>query len=432
MRGGVRRVALAAVAVALILFAVPLAIVARSLLIDRERAEIELVARTATLSVGPGLSEGDPVELPPVEPGLAVGVYDEVGRLRAGDGPAGPDPAVGAALRGVTGRSDGGSDIVIAVPVISAEKVVAVVRAAESSTEVWRQVASAWAGLCAAAVAALVVAVMVARRQAATLTRPLEILSSTAGQVAEGVLSARAPRSRIPEIDRLGRTQNAMVDGLTAALDRQRNLAADASHQLRTPLAGLQLQLENVLQERPDDIWPILQRALREVQRLQATVEDLLALARLDPSRSTILALREPLNDVVQSVDDRWHGSLAEGGRQLHLSVDRGLQSVLVPSRVVGHVLDAVVENALAHGAGTVSVTVREAVDALAITVADEGELDAAVGDPFERGTTGGSGTGIGLALARTMTEAVGGRLVMVARSPMSIALFLPDETTAP
>jgi signal transduction histidine kinase len=328
----------------------------------------------------------------------------------------------------VTGRSDRGSTIIIAVPVISAEKVVAVVRAAESSAEVWRQVASAWTGMGAAALTALAVAVLVARRQAENLTRPLELLSRTAGQVADGVLSARAPASRIPEIDQLGRAQNAMVDGLSAALDRERHLAADASHQLRTPLAGLQLQLESALHERPDDIWPILKKALSDVQRLHATVEDLLALARLDANRNTILALRQPVSDVIQRMDDRWHGSLAEEGRQLRLSVDHEVQTLAVPG-VVGHVLDALLENALTHGVGTVSVMVREAVDALAITVTDEGQLADSVADPFERGATGDGGTGIGLALARTMTEAVGGRLLMVARSPMSIALFLPPET---
>jgi len=105
-----------------------------------------------------------------------------------------------------------------------------------------------------------------------------------------------------------------------------------------------------------------------------------------------------------------------------------------VPGRVVGQIMDVLIDNATTHGHGVVTIDVRDATGAAAITVADEGTLEPSLHDPFERGLTtprtedAGTGAGIGLALARTMAEAIGGRLLLAGRAPTQFTLFLPEQ----
>jgi signal transduction histidine kinase len=403
-------------------------VLTRSLLVDRERAELELTARTAILAVDPGLGAGDPLELPAVDPAHTVGVYDTSGVLRAGGGPQLGDPVVTQALTGVTASGDWDGDLVVAVPVTTNEQVTAAVRTAEPAAQVWRQVALGWALLAAAAGLALTVGVMLARQQARRLTQPLELLSAASQQIAEGDLSARAPASQIREINQVGATHNAMVDRLAAALERERQFSADASHQLRTPLAGLQLELETALANESGSARPALVVALSEVRRLQATVDDVLTLARTDSRRPAVLGDPAPVSRVVANVERRWHGPLARDGRPLRTVLQRGLESTPVPGRVVEHILDVLLENARVHGQGAVTIAVRDAGGALAVSVTDEGHLPNQPPDPFERGASAGGGPGIGLALARTIAETVRGRLLLTASHPSTFTLFLPTE----
>lgn len=436
MRSGVTRVAIVAVGLALVLFAVPLAVMSRSLLVDRERAELELAARAATLAVGPDMASGDPIELPTTDPALTVGVYDPGGTLRAGTGPPHADWLVTNALTGTVASGASGPDLAVAVPVINREQVLAVARAAEPQSEVWRQVGIGWALLAAAAAAALIIAVTVARRQARRLTAPLELLSQASVRIAEGDLSARAPTSAIAEIDQVGHTHNAMVAQLAGAIARERHFSADASHQLRTPLTGLQLEIEAALDD-PELTGPprtLMSSTLTQLRQLQNTIDDVLTVARHNPSLGIMPTTGQSLGAVTVDLEARWHGRLAHDGRRLQVVVDQPHRSTLVPGRVVGQIMDVLIDNATTHGHGVVTIDVRDATGAAAITVADEGTLEPSLHDPFERGLTtprtedAGTGAGIGLALARTMAEAIGGRLLLAGRAPTQFTLFLPEQ----
>jgi hypothetical protein len=143
MRQRVVRVAVVAVAVALVLFAVPLAIVIRSEFFTQERGELERTALAAAVRVGPQFAAGDQVELPFAQTDTAVGVYDLKLVLRAGHGPASADPITRRAARGgVDGQI--GRDLVVSVPVSSSEEVVGVARASIASSVVWARVIRAW------------------------------------------------------------------------------------------------------------------------------------------------------------------------------------------------------------------------------------------------------------------------------------------------
>ena len=415
-----------AVAVALVLFAVPLAITIRSVFFTQERGELERAALTAALRVGPQFATGDQVELLPPTKDTVVGVYDMTRRLRAGQGPPAADPVTRGAVGGVVTDGQIGGDLVVAVPISSAETVVGVARASVSAGAVWQRVILAWLLLAGLAAGALLVGVLVARRQARLIAEPLEALSAASQRVADGDLTARAELSAIPEIHRVAQTHNAMVSQLTMAIDKERHFSANASHQLRTPLSGLQLGLDAALQNPAADLRSVLSDASARVQELDRTVEDVLALARLGPDQG-LTADPRPVIETINELERRWHGRLAGEGRRLLVTLEPEVATINVPGSLVTQIMDVLFDNALRHGRGTVTLTAREISQTMAIDVADEGSIAMESAAVFERGTSGGSGQGIGLAIARSVAEASGGRLLLTRTTPATFTLFLPS-----
>ncbi|MFD5077758.1 HAMP domain-containing protein [Streptomyces sp. NPDC058371] len=424
MRQRVVRVALTAVLVALVLLAVPLAFAIRSSLYADQRDALERAALAGAVRVSPDYATGDPVELPPPPGGGRLGLYDPQLRLRAGSGPRTGDATARRALAGAVARSTGGGELVAAVPVSHAERVIGVVRVSSAVQDVRERVLVGWTILLGVAVLALTVAVLVARRQARALAAPLEDLSRHCRAVTGGDLTARAAPSTIDEIDQVARTHNEMLHSLAELLRHERNFTANASHQLRTPLTGLQLTLEAGLAQ--DDTRPVLEEALDATRRLHHTVEEVLRLSgsaglprSVAPDRSVAGLLRE--------TEERWHGLFARDGRRLECDTDEAPDDVRVPGGPVAEILGVLLDNARVHGHGTVRVTVRDLDDAVALDIADEGTAARDSARLFERGhTEGGAGTGIGLALARDLAFSLGGRLSLTHRAPTTFTLLLP------
>ena len=443
MRALFVRAAVAATAVALVLFAVPLAVTARALIVAQARADLQQAALQAAVFVGPTFGSGDPIELPAAGDGVSLGVYGPDLHRRAGDGPVTADP-VTASIPPTGQPADGQLDgaLVVAVPVTADEQVVGAVRAATPEAAVWRRVLFAWSGLAALAGLCLTAAVLVARRRGRTLAAPLEQLAAAAERVAAGDLAARATVSGAIEIERVARTQNAMLDQLTAAIERERRFSADASHQLRTPLMGLQLGLEEALRAAgtgsPPDVRPRLQEALTLITELDSRVAHLLQLARTGTTRRAAGAAVE---EVIGRAQERWHAAFAEHGRRLVTDVPAEVRAVTIPALPVTEVLDVLVHNALRHGAGQTAVTVRDLGSALTIDVSDKGAVTvepstlfartpAAQSDPLAA-VAGADSRGIGLPLARTLAHAYGGRLMLSSASPTRFSLLLPRSDTA-
>ncbi|MGW5861279.1 histidine kinase dimerization/phospho-acceptor domain-containing protein [Streptomyces sp. NPDC055239] len=425
MRQRMVRVAVTAVLVALVLLVVPLALVIRSSLYADQRDALERAALGAAVHVSPDYTAGDPVELPTAPAGGRLGLYDPRLRLRAGDGPASGGAPVRQALAAEAVRSRTGGDLVVAVPVSHAERVIGVVRAASPAAAVRDRVLAVWAVLLGVGALALAVAIGVARRQARLLAAPLEGLSRHCRAVKAGDLTARAALSAIAEVDQVARTHNDMLHSLTELLRRERDFTANASHQLRTPLTGLQLTLEAGLAD--DDPRPALHEALTATRRLNDTVDEVLRLAHA-PTVSRAAVPDRAVCHVLEDVAQHWHGRFAQDGRRLETDA-RGAAStgLAVAGGPVAEILGVLLDNARVHGRGTVRVTVRDLDDALAVDVTDEGTLS---GDPaalFERGhTRGGSGTGIGLALARDLALGLGGRLLLAGTAPTAFTLLVP------
>jgi signal transduction histidine kinase len=226
----------------------------------------------------------------------------------------------------------------------------------------------------------------------------------------------------IEEIDSVNVSVNRTAERLGALLDRERAFTADASHQLRTPLTGLRLQLEAALDQPDADLRSAICDALATTDRLETTIDDLLALAR-----STALQV-EPLHaeSLMDEVRERWHPRLAAEGRPLRLVVV-GQPTGQISTSALREILDVLIDNADRHGSGTITVTVRALDGAVAVDVLDDGP--ALLIDPgtlFERRAPGENGHGIGLALARRIAEAQGGRLRLTSSDPPTFTVLLP------
>ncbi|MGW3624244.1 sensor histidine kinase [Streptomyces sp. NPDC000880] len=425
MRQRVARVALVAVLVALVLLAVPLAVVIRASFFDDERGELVRDAMAAAVRVSPQFVAGDPVELPRGQPEGQLGVYDEALRLRDGTGPGTADTATRRATDGIVVQQQTGSELVVAVPVSNDERVIGVVRASASTQSVWNRVLLAWGVLLGVALVALGAAILVARRQARALTAPLEALSRTSRAIADGDLTASAATCGIAEIDQVARAHNAMVQRLAHLLQHERHFTANASHQLRTPLTGLQLGLETALTRPGTDLRVTVEEALERSHHLQRTIDEVLQLAIAEPV-TFAGATFQPVGELVERAEHRWHGSLAQDGRRIEVTLDPATATLLVPGRTTEQILDILLDNAHQHGRGSVRMTLRDIGGALALDIADEGTLTLAPKSLFERGTTTGPGEGIGLSLAADLAEAIGGRLSLTQAEPTRFTLLLP------
>ncbi|MFD6921548.1 histidine kinase dimerization/phospho-acceptor domain-containing protein [Streptomyces sp. NPDC059944] len=426
MRQRVVRVAVAAVLVALVLLATPLALAIRYSLYADQRDTLERAALSAAVHVNPDYNAGDPVELPAPGQDERLGLYAPDLRRNAGTGPATGDAAVRRAFGGVISRASSGGELVAAVPVSHNERVIGVVRASSPSSAVRARVLLGWTALLGVGLLALAVAVLVARRQARSLAAPLEDLSRHCQAVTDGDLTARASPSSITEIDQVSRTHNQMLQSLSELLRHERDFTANASHQLRTPLTGLQLTLESGLA--PDaELRPVLEEALASTRRLHHTVEEVLRLAA-GPRPAHRAAPDRPVGRLLRETEQRWHGLFAQGGRRL--ACDTAPDDVLVPGGPVTEILDVLLDNALRHGHGRVHLAVRDLDDALAFDVADEGALTAESAHLFARGHSGaGDGTGIGLALAADLASSLGGRLGLANSDPTTFTLLVPAHT---
>ncbi|QDQ11948.1 ATP-binding protein [Streptomyces spectabilis] len=274
------------------------------------------------------------------------------------------------------------------------------------------------------ALLAIVAAVLLAVRQANRLASPLTDLAETAERLGSGDPRPRHRRYGVPELDRVADVLDASAERIARMLTAERRLAADASHQLRTPLTALSMRLEEVAVT--DDLDTVKEEAtiaLTQVERLTDVVERLLTNSR-DPRTGSAVSF--DLDEVIKQQLEEWRPAYRSAGRAIVSSGKRHLQAVGTPG-AVAQVLAALIENSLMHGGGTVALRTRVTGNQAVIEVTDSGpgvpaDLGARI---FERTISGRNSTGIGLAVARDLAEADGGRLEMLQGKPPVFGLFL-------
>ncbi|WP_018681585.1 sensor histidine kinase [Actinokineospora enzanensis] len=398
MRKRIILLALAAAILATTLFGLPLALSIAKYYLHNERAELERVAARVAISR---------TTIPAEFQDDTIAWYSPSGIRTLGSGPPTADQAVQEATEHneVTHHTTT-TEMVVAVPAETGT-----VRVATPIGEVIRQTGLTWLAMTVLAALALTLSWLAARRMAARLAHPLETLTTAARSLGNGDFTVRTARTGIPEIDSVGASLDSTAHRLGETLDRERAFSANASHQLRTPLTGLRLQLESALQDPHTDPYDTIRACLETTDRLERTVDDLLTLARATPT-----AAETDLPTLLAETRTAWE---AHHDRPLHITA-HGAPDPHASSAAVRQILQVLLDNAQTHGTGAVTITARDAGETLAIDVADEGAFPDL--DPFA------PGDGIGLPLARRLAEAEGGRLVLASTTPTRFTLLLPTH----
>jgi signal transduction histidine kinase len=421
--------------VAIAVFGLPLAIGAARYYVVDEQSGLEDDAQAAADGIAPVLAAGHvPVDVSPVSADSPAGVYGLDGRKITGDGPPRLAPALSAALTGRVVRASPGGEYVVAVPVLDGDRRVGVLRASHEQGQAEERTGVTWAVMVVLGVAAVAGSRLVARRLAVRLSAPLEVLAADAARLGEGDFTVSEPagtgrREPVPEIAAVHHSLAVTATRLDELVTRERAFSAEASHQLRTPLAGLRLRLEEAASLPADSprVREAVDSALEAADRLDRTVSELLRLAR-EPAG----AGREELvlDELVERLVGEVRTDVADG-RTITVHVDDADLHARASEAAVRQILTVLVENALVHGVGTVTVTARDAGPAVAVDVADEGTLAVDEAALFAGRSGDREGHGIGLALARRLAEAQGGRLRLRSSAPTTVTLLLPGADGA-
>jgi signal transduction histidine kinase len=411
-------------ALAVVLFAIPLAVAVQRLYRDEATTTLERDATRIAAAV-PDTVSSDP-SAPKIPAGLSsridVGIYGLDGVRISGVGPDRSEVAADARDGRIHEAVERGS-LAVAAPVPSDHGLIAIVRVSTPYQALSDRTERTWLLMGALGLIVVFLAGVFARSQAARLARPLERLTAAAQALGGGDFSIRAQRSGVREADAAGLALEATARRLGDVLERERAFSADVSHQLRTPLTGLMLGLESAL-SRPDaDLPAAIRTALERGEHLQDIIDDLLKLARdHHPDRAEL-----DLPALFEDLRAQW----STAGRDLSLTVHEPLPEVHAAPGAVRQILDVLIDNAVRHGAGRITVGAVDIGSGVAIDVGDEGPGVPDGDDIFARHT--GAGTGIGLALARSLAEAEGGRLVLRRPAPPIFTLLLPGtDPTGP
>ncbi|HSE10368.1 MAG TPA: HAMP domain-containing sensor histidine kinase [Nocardioidaceae bacterium] len=259
------------------------------------------------------------------------------------------------------------------------------------------------------------VALWIARR----LSRPFEELAEVSAQIARGNFVVPVSRYALPEADAIALALRAAGVDLDALMRRERDFAAHASHELRTPLTATRLELEDLAlsPQTPPDVVARLADALRQLDRLDTTVAEM-----LDATRQSRLGMSSEIDlaALLRDAATRWRR--LSGGRPIEVPSD-DVVPVRLPVGALLQVMDVLLGNAVTHGEGAVTVTVCETDAYVEVLVADEGACGRAAAGAKRSDGPGGDG---GLSTATEIVEALGGQLRLSDAACTTFSLVLP------
>jgi two-component system, OmpR family, sensor kinase len=439
---------------ALIALGVPLAVSLRDR-VDSEvkgqaRSQADVVAASASELLEPGRRSGlrRLVEVSADSVRGRVIVVDRTGRLLADSAgaPTGRSyasrPEIRAALNGGSEQISrnsatlGTEILATAVPVIEHGRPGGAVRITQSVAAVNRAVRTSILDLAALAGVVLLLALVAGALIARRIARPIRRLDDAARQVAGGDLDTEVAVEGSTEQRSLGRAFNEMTQRIKRLLRVQQDFVADASHQLRTPLTGLRLRLENLAARPASKGIPEgeLDAALGEIDRLSQIVDELLILSRAGEHELPAEAV--DLAEATRWAAERWREAGRERGIEIAARAGEPAGAAWCARPDLDRALDALVENALRYSPPGTAVTIAAAPGR--IEVLDEGPglepgEEEAVFERFSRGSAGRrgpAGTGLGLPIARELSRQWGGevRLATRDRGGLRAVMELPER----
>ncbi|MFE6826087.1 sensor histidine kinase [Streptomyces sp. NPDC057690] len=413
MRWALVKVCLAVTAMVVVAFAVPLGLVIKEMARDRafSNAEREAAVVVPALSIttdrdqlervvaSAGSDDGMAVHLPASDGRAAV----DLGRQRAADADI---AAVRKLGRASTTEVEGGSALLQPVA-LSLGTVVIEVYVPES--EVSNGVGTAWAVLAAVGAALVVGSVAVADRLGVRMVQPARRLVEGAHELGEGKLGARVPEEGPNELRLAAVAFNSMADQVVQLLANERELAADLSHRLRTPLTVLRLNAASLGES------PAAEQTRTAVAQLEREVDTIIRTAR-EAKPQTAAAGPGAGCDAAEVVRERmafWSALAEDEGRKVRTAgVDRPVR-IPVARTDLAAALDALLGNVFRHTPeGTAfAVDVHNGEDAVIVLVSDAGpgiaDPEAAMARGRGSGTAGS--TGLGLDIVRRLAESTGG-----------------------
>ncbi|GHD89501.1 sensor histidine kinase [Streptomyces naganishii] len=414
MRWALVKVCLAVTTMVVVAFAVPLGLVIKEMARDRafSNAERQAAAVAPALSIttereqlervvaSAGSDAQMAVHIPAVDGGQAV----DIGRGRA----AGADIATVRKMgRASTTEVPGGSTLL--QPVALSSGAIAVVEVFVPESEVTNGVGTAWAVLAVVGAALVVGSVAVADRLGVRMVQPAQRLAEGAHELGEGKLGSRVPEEGPTELRLAAVAFNSMADQVVQLLANERELAADLSHRLRTPLTVLRLNAASLGQ------GPAADQTRAAVAQLEREVDTIIRTAR-EAKPQTAAAGPGTGCDAAEVVRERmkfWSALAEDEGRKWRLAgVERPVR-IPVARADLAAALDALLGNVFRHTAeGTAfAVDVHNGDDAVIVLVSDAGP---GIADPEAamargRGSGADGSTGLGLDIVRRLAESTGG-----------------------
>ncbi|MEU1531507.1 sensor histidine kinase [Streptomyces fagopyri] len=413
MRWALVKVCVAVTTMVVVAFAVPLGLVIKEMARDRafSNAERQAAAVAPALSIttdrdqlervvaSAGSDDGMAVHIPAGEGTKAV----DIGRQRA----AAKDIAATRGLgRASTTEVPGGSTLLQPTALSSGE--IAVVEVYVPESEVSNGVGTAWAVLAAVGVALVVGSVAVADRLGVRMVQPAQRLVESAHELGEGKLGARVPEEGPTELRLAAVAFNSMADQVVQLLANERELAADLSHRLRTPLTVLRLNTASL------GDGPAAEQTRAAVAQLEREVDTIIRTAREAKPQTVALGVAGcDASEVVRERMDFWSALAEDEGRKVRVAgVDRPVRIPVARADLVA-ALDALLGNVFRHTPeGTAfAVDVHNSDDAVIVLVSDAGPGIADPDSAMARGRGSGSdgSTGLGLDIVRRLAESTGG-----------------------
>lgn len=272
---------------------------------------------------------------------------------------------------------------------------------------------------------ALAVAMVAAWFYTRRLMHPFEDFREFVASIATGDRRRLKERYGVPELDMVAEVLDVGMGRFDDMIERERQATQDASHQLKSPLTAISLRLEEIMTTDSLDVArDEAAVALAQVERLTGVVDEVVGVMR---GQRSSMPVDVSVMDLVDEQVEEWVPSFRAAGREIRVS---GRADVVVHAEpgAQAQVLATLLENSLAHGAGPTTVRVRRTSGWAVVEVTDQGPgiREDLVDRVFERSVSGGSSSGLGLSVARTLVTADGGRLELLASKPAVFAVFLP------